>query len=43
MTLVELATGEYPYPKEENVYSMLKHIVQGEPPGEWPQFLGGFL
>ena len=37
VTLVEIATGKFPYPKEDNVYSMLAHIVKGASPGQaWP-------
>lgn len=34
MTLVELATGKYPYPKPEktNPYFMLQQIVKGDSP-----------
>eukprot|EP00052_Salpingoeca_macrocollata_P027208 m.257412 g.257412 ORF g.257412 m.257412 type:complete len:402 (-) comp22708_c1_seq1:93-1298(-) len=38
VTLVELATGVYPYPKEKNVYAMLQHIVQGPTPLDKPPF-----
>lgn len=33
VTLVELATGEYPYPKE-GIFAMLQHIVKGPSPVE---------
>ncbi len=40
VTLVELATGVFPYPKEQNVYAMLRHIVHGESPGACRYNLG---
>ena len=30
---MELATGKLPYPKDNNVFHMLQHIVRGESPG----------
>mmetsp|Transcript_17382 Transcript_17382/g.51420 ORF Transcript_17382/g.51420 Transcript_17382/m.51420 type:complete len:364 (+) Transcript_17382:1-1092(+) len=39
VTLVELATGEYPYPREtDDVFAMLKHIVDGPTPVESAKF-----
>lgn len=39
VTLVELATGVYPYPKEtDDVFAMLKHIVDGPTAVEKPEF-----
>jgi serine/threonine protein kinase len=32
LTLLELATGSYPYPMEQNVYLMLNYIARGEAP-----------
>jgi len=39
VTLVELATGEYPYPKE-GIFAMLQHIVKGPSPVEKDEFTG---
>jgi mitogen-activated protein kinase kinase len=38
VTIVELAMGEYPYPKETSVYAMLNHIVNGPTPNEMEPF-----
>ena len=34
LTLVELAMGEYPYPREDNVFAMLTHIIKGPTPSK---------
>lgn len=32
ITLMELATGSFPYPKWNSVFEQLTQVVQGEPP-----------
>lgn len=36
ITLMEVATGSFPYPKWNSVFEQLYQVVQGEPPRLYP-------